>query len=346
MRNKFIAAAIFSFAIVFLPIIVFGQDTTTTAPAPEVVQPAPMPQPTEPQKPMPIMEEEEMDRRDFVEPREIQEVLRQIKDLKREAARILKKAAKANLAAEVGQINALVSQITALETMLKSGTISRDTLQDFYESRAWEELNNIRVKIEMPNEIKMMERELAKLEKMISKKTFVVDGVDMAGIKEKIAEIRTALNLAKENLASNNLEEAGEALRDVHENGFHPGEMMNVLNRLSEMTKQIRKIRSEEIRNDIKEILAPVFEAINAGDFREANMLLNEIDRDLWKIMSTLKNKSTINSDIRTKMDKLEQKLQQKLEQQNNNSKGQQSYLDGRNFSASLLQKIGFWLGL
>lgn len=350
MRNKFIITAIFSFAIVLTPIIAFGQDTTT-APAPEVVQPAPQlaPQPTEPQKPTPVIEENgEMDRRDFVEPREIQEVLRQIKDLKKEAARILKKATKANLSIEIGQINELVSQITTVETALKGSvdTISRDTLQDFYDSQAWEQLNNIRIKIEMPNEIKTMERELTKLEKLVNKKTFAVDGIDMTGIKAKIQEIKTALNQAKENLAQNNLEEAGEALRDIHENGFHPGEMVNVLNRLSEITKQLRKIKSEEVRNDIKEVLAPVFEAIDAGDFREANMLLNEVDNDLRKIMSTVKNKSAINSDIRARMDKLEQKMQQKLQQQNNNSKEQQSYLDGRNFSASLLEKLVYWLGL
>ena len=97
----------------------------------------------------------------------------------------------------------------------------------------------------------------------MSKKTFVVEGVDVEKVKATVEEIRTAVNQAKENLAQNNLEEAGESLQVIHEGGFHPGEMMGVLNRLSEITRRLKKIKSEEIKNDIKEVLSPVYEAVN-----------------------------------------------------------------------------------
>jgi len=183
----------------------------------------------------------------------------------------------------------------------------------------------------------------------MSKKTFVVEGVDVEKVKATVEEIRTAVNQAKENLAQNNLEEAGESLQVIHEGGFHPGEMMGVLNRLSEITRRLKKIKSEEIKNDIKEVLSPVYEAVNIGDFREANMLLNEIERELWKIMDAVKSKSTINTDMRSRMEKLEQKLQQKIQQEEKqpsiNAK-QQSYYDYRNYSASLFDKIMFFFGL
>jgi len=97
-----------------------------------------------------------MDRREFVEQREITEVLRQIKDIKREIQRLVKKATKANLTAEVAQLNELSAQLLPLETTLKGSpdTISRDTLQEFYDAQMWETLNGIRIKIELPNEIK------------------------------------------------------------------------------------------------------------------------------------------------------------------------------------------------
>lgn len=369
MKNKItIAIIIFSFAVVLAPMSIFAQETSIpTEPAKETIQPPqsiqqPQSQPeSQPQqskesveqKSIPSQEEsgnEEIDRRDFIEPREIQEVLRQIKDLKKEAAKILKKAKKAGLTVEINQIKELVSQITAIETTLKGSpdTISRDTLQDFYDSQAWEQLNSIRIKIELPNEIKMIERELKKLEKMVSKKTFTVDGVDIEKVKAKIEEIKNALIQAKENLAQNNLEEAQESLQVVFE-GSHPGEIMGVLNRLSEVTKRLKRIKSEQIRNDIKEVLSPVYEAVDSGDFREANMLFNEIERDLWKILDSLRNKPNINSDMRARMDKLEEKLQLKTQGENNenNVKGkQQSYYRYKNYSASLLGKLINWLSL
>jgi len=355
------------FAVFIFASQIFAQETLAP------VQPIPTdqsnPQPTlnnsvpspQPQQPMAPQQERQMapgtskeggdeqnERRDFVDPREIKDVLRQIKDIKREANRLIKKAKKLNLTDEIGKLNEIITLVADLEAKIKNASaesISRETLQDFYDAQVWEEMNNIRIRIELPNEIKMIERDLKKLEKLISKKTFVVDGVDMEKVKAKIGAIRTALEQAKSNLAQGNLEDARESLQLVYEEGAHPGEIMGVLNRLYEITRQLKKFKSEEIKNEVMDILKPVFEAVESEDYREANMLLNEIDRDLWRILNAARTKPVINQDLKNKIQNLEEKLQLKMQgQQQKDLEGikneKQSYYDQRQRSTSLLGNV------
>lgn len=356
------------FTLIILAVFVFAsqsfaQETflpaqsATTDQQPPSSEPAPPPQPSQHQQPtnveqepqtaptMPTIEDEDMQNgsRDFVDPREVTEVSRQIKDIKREASRLVKKAVKLNLTSETEGLNSIISLVAGLETKLKTlALIDRETLQEFYDAQVWEELNNIRTKIELPNEIKMIERELKRLEKLISKKTFVIDGVDMEKVKAKAAAIRTAMEQAKSNLNQGNLEDARESLQEIYEEGGHPGEMMGVLNRLYDITRQLKRFKSEEIKNEVLEILKPVFGAVELEDYREANMMLNEIDRDLWRILNAARTKPAINQDLRTKIQNLEQKLQLKMEGQGernleNVKVEKQSYLNYRQRSSSLL---------
>ena len=356
--NNLVIVAFLVFTVFLFTPQVFAQETPSlTQPVPnEPVQPQ-SPQPNQPQQPMTPQQEQprpafaakgdQNEPREFVAPREIKDVLRQIKDIKREANRLIKKAQKVNLADEVAKLNEILSQVVDLETKLKNASpesIDREVLQDFYDSQAWDKLNDIRVKIELPNEIKMIEREIKKLEKMISKKTFVIEGVDIEKVKAKIGAIKSAVEQAKSNLAQGNLEDARESLQLVYEEGAHPGEMMGVLNRLFEITRQLKKFKSEEIRNEVMDILKPVFEAVASDDYREANMLLNEIDRDLWRILNTAKSKSTMSNDLKKRVQQLEEKLQLKAQEQQKDLKDikneKQSYYNGQQRASSFLGNI------
>ena len=345
-------------AVVLTPAGVLAQ-TSDPASTAEVAQPPSQPslEPTETKQAPPDQEEE--DRQELADPREVKDVLRQIKDIRREVQRTLKKAKKLNLTSEADQLNGILSQVAGFETPLKgpSGTVPREALQDFWDAQVWDTINNIRIMVEMPNEIKSIERELKKLEKMVSRKNFAVEGVDMGGVNAKIAEVRAAVDQAKASLAGGNLEDAQESLQVVHEEGSHPGEIMGVMKGLSEITKQFKRIKSEEIRNDIKEILAPVYEAVDAGDFREARLSFQEIDRDLRSIINSVRSKSDIDSRMRDRIDKLQEKLQQKFNEGENekkggkedmgalNAKNRQAYYDYRNYTASILTKFLDFIG-
>lgn len=324
-------------------------------PISDTQQPIPLPPKEGEIKPMPPKFQEKIDiereePREFINPQEIKDVIRQIKDLKKEIKRLVKKAKKANLINETGQLEEMTSQITNLETTLKNTppeSLERETLQDFYDAQLWDKMNDIRIKIELPNEIKMLERDIKKLEKMITKKSFSVEGVDMEKIKGKVTAIKDAVSKAKEELSSGNLEDARESLQIIYEEGAHPGEMMGVVSRLADITRQLKRFKSQEIKDDINEILKPVFEAINSDDYREANMLLNEIQRELWKVIEMARFKPQISDDLREKMDKLEEKLKIKMEKEEQKNESLESvkkegklYYNNKHKSMSMIGNI------
>ncbi len=348
-------------AVALTPVGVWAQ-TSVPVPTIEVTQSPskPVQESVETKPATPFQEEGEEDRVEMADPREVKDVLRQLKDQRREAQRTIKKATKANLTTEVSQLNEILAQISSFEASFKgrTNTITRDAMQDFYDSQLWESVNNIRIRVEMPNEIKSIEKEMKKLEKMMNRRNFTVEGIDMEKVKTNVAEVRGAIEQAKNSLAQGSLEDAQEAMQVIYE-GAHPGEIMGVLNGLFKISKEFKRIKSEDIKNDIKEILTPVYEAVNEGDFREARMSFQEIEGDLRSIMNSLRRRSSIDDKMREKMDRLEEKLQQKFEGEENGKKGEkgkedmglrntqsrQAYYDYRNYTASLLDKFLDFIG-
>lgn len=264
-----------------------------------------------------IETEEREGPRDFVDPQEIKQVLRQIKDIRREANKILKKAKKlTGVDNEIAKLNDLLSQLGNFETAVKNTMSSedpREALQEFYDARLWEVMEGVRATIELPNELKMIEKDLKRVEKLISSKTFVVEKIDMNVVKAKIEEIKNAISEARNQLSQSNFEEAREAMQVIYE-GSHPGEIMGVLNQLRDITRPIKKAK-QEIKDIVYEALSPVLEAVNNGEFRDANMMLNEINRELWRLLPKIESRGKINEEVRSKMQQLEQKLQQKVQE-------------------------------
>lgn len=311
-------------------------------------------QPVQPQFEEKRMEENE-GKEDFVDPREIQNVLRQIRDMKREGKQLLKRAAKLKNAGEaVVKINEVLSQAGSFESSIQNppaGTSQREAIQDFYEARLWETLNEARDMIEIPNEIKMIEKDLARLEKMIAKKTFTVERVDMNVLRSRIGEIKAALDETRNYLAQGNYEDARESLSIIRE-GLHPGEIMNVLNQLYNLGHQLKGVK-QDVKNEIHGVLEEVYVAIADGEFREANMMLNEVMQELWRLIPRLKKKPVMNNEWRAKFDQLEKRVQQKsqeIEDRQNNIKKEavpQSQLEPRTYQpyqASLFENVRFFL--
>ena len=109
------------------------------------------------------MEEEKFDE-DFVDPRELQQVLREIKDLKKELNRLAKQAGKtAGREAILADVNALLGQVSGFESNINSGTNVQEAIQEFREAEIWQDLNKIRAKIEIPKQKSQWEKEIKKL---------------------------------------------------------------------------------------------------------------------------------------------------------------------------------------
>lgn len=330
---------------------------------PSLPQPAPSNQPQPPQpefspsKPgSPYRESEEVKEEEYfaghVDPEEIQNVLRQFKEIQREAKRVLSKAKKiAGSEGAVLKINEVLNHIAELEQTVRNsrGEDLRDALQNFYDSELWDTINEIRASIELPGEIKRIEKDLRRLEKLMNSKTFAVERVDMGVVRMRVEEIKGAINDAKAELAQGNFEEARDFLSVIYE-GVGPGEIMGALSQLREISRQIKNLKPD-LKESIYEILTPVLEAVDAGEFREANEIIGEVSQDLWRLISQVKSKRTLNDDLRRKIDQLEGKIQEKL----NNLGGDQGEYYGPQsrleryepYKASFLENIYFtFLGL
>ncbi len=281
---------------------------------------------------------------DLVDPRELKQVQSQLNDLKRQSKQILKKAQKtAVFANEVSELNILLSEVDRFSNAIKNAVPEdqREAIQEFYDAQLWETLNNIRVKIELPQELKFIEKDLKRLEKLIAAKKFAIEKVDLGIVRTTIDEIKNAVAEARNEFNQGNFEEAQEALQVIHE-GSHPGEIFGILQQLREMNQRLKKAKTE-VKDAFHEVLAPVYEAIQGGDFREANMMLQDIRNDLWRLFDKVKGKSSVNEDMRQKLQNLEERLQQKqqqIQEGDPNSKPQ-SY---QPYQASVLDAVSSWL--
>lgn len=302
---------------------------------------------SEPSNTQQIFVEEEREQEEFVDvvdPRELKQVFNQLNDLKRQIKQVLKKAQKqAAFANEVAELNSLSSEIDGFSSAIRNAAPEdqREALQGFYDAQLWETLNNIRVKIELPQEFKNIEKDLKRLEKLIAQKKFSIEKVDLGIVRAMIDDIKGAVSEARSQFNQGNFEDAREALQVIYE-GAHPGEVMGVIQQLRDMNQRIKKLKAE-VKEVFHEALAPVYEAIQNGDFREANMMLQDIRNDLWRLLDKVKGKSGVNADMQQKLQNLEDRLQQKQQQMQNEQPASkpQSY---QLYQASALDAVSNWL--
>lgn len=295
--------------------------------------------------------DQEEQEEEYVDPKEIKDTLRQLKDIKKQAQSTIKRAQKtSNFTNEIEELNTLLSEVARMSEAIQnasSGSEKREALQEFYDVQLWDTFNNIRIKIEFPQELKSIEKDLKRVEKLMSSKKFSIEKVDMNIVKTKIEEIRSAINEARDHFNNGNFDDAREALSVIHE-GLHPGEIFGVLNQLREIDKRLKSLKGE-IRSVFQEVLEPVFGAINEGDFREANMLLNDIQRELWRLFDKVKGRSSrLNEDVRQKLQNLEEQLEnrhQQIEKQKSVSEERQSikYESYRQYQASIAETLLNW---
>jgi len=300
-------------------------------------------QPQQP-APQPFFEEEEQGQQEFVDPQEIKQVLSQLNDLRRQIRQVLKKAQKvAAFANEVSELQRLLSEVDKFSNAIKNAVLEdvREALGEFYDAQLWETVDNIRTKIELPQELKFIEKDLKRLGKLIASKKFSIERVDLGIVRTTVEEIKNALAEARSQFDQGNFEDAREALQIIHE-GAHPGEIYGVLQQLREMNQRFKKFKTE-VKDVFHEALEPVYEAVNGGDFREANMMLQDIRNDLWRLFDKVRGKSRVNEDMKQNLQKLEERLQQKQQQiqEEQPGPGPQSY---QPYQASILDAVSNWL--
>lgn len=271
-------------------------------PPPPSVEP-PKPPPPPPQPPIPEAtqkeghkqpgifpsEEQQEGPQDFVDPREIQQVLREIRDMRSQIKQLTSQLRKNPAFAEdLIKINALAAELeqfnSAIRSAVSSGGSVREVIQDFRDNQYWDVLNAVRTKVQLPQEIKQIENTLRRLERTIKVKSVQSLGLNIGSLEAKIAEMKNQIATVKSALASGNVEEAQEGMQSFHEGG-HPGEIEGTIYRIRDIKQMLKRVKDEQIRAEVDKVLQEVIDAFNAGEYRDARETMDEYADDLQRLI-------------------------------------------------------------
>lgn len=270
----------------------------------------------EPQQPKEvIIEEAEMFQEDFVDPREIENTLRDLGRMKSETRGFVKRAAKLP---EIKQrAEEIIKEIDSYIASIKNPPADytqREALQEFYDARMWEEVQKIRTQLELPRMLKDLPAAVKKVERLIKLKSYQKIGLDLVSINSYLAEVKETIKEAQSLHQAGDWEGAMETLQFMNENG-HPGELEGVIRRLKEANDRIKTIKDKDVKAQLLESLVPVIEAVNEGDFRFANEILNEIFPEIYDIIKrSYKLNSKTKPEILKRVSGVEEKVQNKIE--------------------------------
>lgn len=304
-----------------------------------IPQPAPQPQPQQYQQPSQtdnqqqfneikqqpkieipqqnFIEEGEQMNMEIIDPREVKNALRDIKRMQSELKRFVKQLKKLpNSADDISNCENLLAKLNEHYSAISKPTENeslREVLQDFWDGRYWEEVDKLRAKVELPKELNNLAKDLKKLQKLATQKSFQKLGFNMETLKARVNETQTNLNEIQAKYAAGELEDAMEAMQEFRESG-HPGEIMGVMYQMKDAKQRIKSIKNKEVLELINELLDEVVHAFNEGDFREANMAMQDIMGELMKLASKyMKGKPILNDEMRGKFDRLEIMIKEKL---------------------------------
>lgn len=295
-------------------------------------------------------DEEENDKRDFVDPQQINDALRQIKEVRKEAGHLIKRADKITTPNEQvtkakASLTTLLESLTKFESNIKAmgedGDRDRDVMQDFWDANVWDVAQEARMAIELPNELKKVEAELKQLKKTLGAKNFALEGVSLEVINTTVAEIEKAAAAARAAMEANDSRTAQNEMQTIWDSA-HPGDINGFVKQMQEISKNLKKVKSAEIKTSIMDILSPVFESANNGDFREANNALNQIKKELMPLLNKVQKQSKPSSDTMQKIKALENKLDDKSNSSNHQSLAPYYYL---NQKASIVDVFLGWFG-
>ncbi len=267
----------------------------------------PISQPQQMFQPQIIDEGQQEEQNEYVDPQEIKNVQKDIKNMTTEIKKFIKQLKKIqNTADDIAKLNEMLTQLQDFTNKIKTPPedyTQREVLQEFYDQNYWETVQSYRARIEIPNEITRLQKDIKKLEGMLKLKAYKNLGLNMDTIKAKLNEIKEAIKIVQADYQAGNFEDAMTGLEPIRE-GSQPGDMMCVLNGLKDMSRELNLIRDKNIRAQIQEIIQPIIDGANEGEYRDSCQSLNEIRNEIMKVMKSIRTKKgTLPQATRDKLD-------------------------------------------
>ena len=255
---------------------------------------------------------------DFVDPKEVQNTLRNISQMRTQIKQIISQNKKTATAVDISELNVVLAEANKAYTAIKNSSDEemRSNMQEFYDGQYWERIQAVRTRLEIPRELKQMAPIFKRLERTLSTKAIQNIGLDIGRAKQRVAEMKQLADQVRAAYNSGDMETAMEAMQELRESGGHPGEIEGTIFRFRDIKNMVKRVKDTAVRNEIDSVLQEVVDAFNEGEYRQARETMDEYADDLQRLLATL-IKSKINNKSRNdsinKINNLESLIQSKL---------------------------------
>ena len=140
-------------------------------------------------------------------------------------------------------------------------------------------------------------------------------GLNIDKAKELVIQMKQNSDKVQELYNTNNYEDAGELLKDFHDNG-HPGDIESTITRVRDIKNTLKRIRDAEVKTAVEEVLQEVIDKFNSGEYRDARETLDEYSDDLMRLVNQFAKAKTINKGAsRTQIESLGNLIEKKLQE-------------------------------
>lgn len=221
---------------------------------------------------------------------------------------------------ELAKLDTIKARLVQCQSQLQAAT-NTDAMKDVLEGEecgdsgeTWEEINRIRQAVELPKELNNIIRDLNRSKNLCKQKW--VDKVFnreqcnaiMANFAAKHAEAKAAYQAGEYEDARTILQEA------FHEPGW-PGDFNGALQMMRGFMEPIKRVRDPELKAQLDELLAPVKEAIQEGEYREARESMEAIQRELGQkifqlIFDSERKRRAVPDNVMERIARLQQKFE------------------------------------
>lgn len=239
---------------------------------------------------VPEEEGERDERQEFMDPREIQQTLRDIKQMRNDIKRnYLKQIKKLGSQSDVGQLNEILADLDRFQNALSNSSADasdlREAVEDFRDAQYWDKLNKIRARLEIPKEIKQITLSIRRLERTVKAKAAKNLGFNLDRVQQTLTEMKQNIETVQNHYNGGNLEEAQEAMREFHEE-VNPGEIESTITRVRDVKNTLKRVKDQEIRTEVERVLQEVIDAFNNGEYRDARETLDEYADDMQNLIN------------------------------------------------------------
>lgn len=246
--------------------------------------------------------------------------LREIKNAKRDVT-------KAGRQADVAKLDALAQEIASKQTILKNLQAGRfppgedcfnDVMQEhFYNNNFWDTLNEVRACSQVTNQLKDRHSGLTQLErnsKSITRR-LTKAGLDAAPLASAIEQSKVFLTEIEQKNNAGQCVEAQEKMNELNQT-VDPYALQGAFDQTANALDQLRRVRNPEAKAAFEDLLAPIRESLQKGEYQEVNELWGELNRDgmFWDMLNRAGDSRTFRGSNATQFDEKFGKLSQLFE--------------------------------